>query len=350
MTRYQILLLWMSVLMLSCGLAAVVFGPPRSTSFLALSATPPIGQIGYGETITGGLEALGHYEFLGRAGDVVVIHMEAASFTPVLILHNVDGSAAASDDGVDFPAAVIGPFALRQDGAYRVFTGRRESVTQGHFTLRLERIEPQAIAYGDTVEVEFDESETAKYFRFDAGILDHVTITVTGDTTLDTRLRLREYTDSYDFAFDDNSGEDVHPQLRDLQIPYTNEYLLTLERTTSGTAGRVTLTLQGRGITSLDAGSQTFMLNSVRSQVLLPFEAEAGEQVWITVRVVSGNAEALRALVTQDGRTYVAGSGGSLNELRFQFTVPFDGTVNVILSSLVEVEVEVTLERLARSG
>jgi hypothetical protein len=83
--------------------------------------------------------------------------------------------------------------------------------------------------------------------------------------------------------------------------------------------------------------------------VLLPFEAKAGEQVWITVVVVSGNAEALRTLVTQNGRTYIVGSGSSLDELRLHFTVPFDGTVNVILDSLVEVEVQVSLERL-RSG
>jgi hypothetical protein len=72
--------------------------------------------------------------------------------------------------------------------------------------------------------------------------------------------------------------------------------------------------------------------------------------VWITVVVVSGNAEALQTLVTQDGRTYIAGSGSSLNELRLHFIVPFDGTVTVILTSLVEVEVQASLERLARSG
>lgn len=329
---------------------AAAFGLPPSTVFFAQPTTPPAVQIHYGETVTGGLEALGNYEFVGKADDVVVIQMEATTFTPLLIVYNVNGSVTASDDGADYPVAVIGPLVLQQDGVYRVTAGRRESVTQGSFRLRLERVEPQTIAYGETLEVEFAESESARYFRFDAGILDEVTITVTGDGTLDTRLRLRERTDSYDFAFDEDSGEGVHPQFRDLQIPYTNQYLLTLERTASATTGSVTLTLQGRGITSLDEGSQTFTLNSTRSQVLLPFEARAGEQVWITVVVVSGNAEALQTLVTQDGRTYIAGSGSSLNELRLHFIVPFDGTVTVILTSLVEVEVQASLERLARSG
>jgi hypothetical protein len=350
MTRYLILLLSVSVFTLSCGILAASFGLSPHTAFLTLPATSPAIQIHYGETIAGGIDDLGNYDFLGKAGDVVVIQMEATMFTPVLILHNVDGSAAASDDGADYPVAVIGPLVLRQDGAYRVFTGRRESVTQGSFTLRLEQVEPQAIAYGDTVEVEFAESESARYFRFDAGILDEVTITVTGDDTLDTRLRMRESTDSYDFAFDDDSGEGLHPLFRDLRIPYTNQYLITLERTTAGTKGTVTLTLQGRGITSLDDGLQTFTLNSTRSQVQLPFEARAGEQVWITVGVISGNAEALRVMLTQDGRTYVVGSGSSLNELRLHFTVPADGTVNVICDSLVEVEVQASLERTVRSG
>jgi hypothetical protein len=43
-------------------------------------------------------------------------------------------------------------------------------------------------------------------------------------------------------------------------------------------------------------------------------------------------------------------AGNSLNELRLHFTVPFDGTVNVIIDSLVGVEVQASLERLVRSG
>ena len=350
MTRTQIVLLSLSIFTLSCSLMAASFGLSPGTASLAQATPPPGIPIRYGETITGGLAALGNYEFAGKAGDVVVIQMEATAFTPVLLLYNVAGSIAASDDGSDDPVAVIGPMALQKDGVYRVRTGRRESVDQGRFTLRLEQVEPETIAYGDTVEVEFAESESARYFRFDAGILDEVTITVTGEGTLDTRLRLREFTDTYDFAFDDDSGQGVHPQLRDLRIPYTNQYLLTLERATSGTTGSVTLTLQGRGITSLDDRAQTVTLNSVRSQVLLPFAARGGEQVLITVAVVSGNAEALRTLVTQDGRTYVSGSGSALNELRLFFTLPFDGTANVIVSSLVEVEAQVSLERLDRPG
>jgi hypothetical protein len=224
MTRGQTLLLSMSILTLSCSIMTTSFGLSPNTAFLTLSPTSPAIQIHYGETIAGGLEALGDYEFLGKAGDVVVIQMVATTFTPVLILHNVDGSAAASDDGADYPVAVIGPLALRQDGAYRVFSGRREAVTQGSFTLRLEQVEPQAIAYGDTVEVEFAENESARYFRFDAGILDVVSITVTGDGALDTRLRMRELTDSYDFAIDDDSGE-TQSAVPDLRIPYTNQYL-----------------------------------------------------------------------------------------------------------------------------
>ena len=346
MTRYHTLLLTMMVFTLSCTVISGVFGLPALASDPALSATEEVLSIHYGETITGGLEALGSYEFSGETGDVVVIQMKATSFTPVLILHNVAGAIAASDDGSDDPVAVIGPFALRQDGVYRLSAGRREAVTQGRFLLHLERVEPQAIAYGDSVEVEFAESETARYFRFDASILDDVTITVSGDAALDTRLRLRESGSSYDFASDEGSAKGAHPQFRDLRIPYTGQYLLTLERTTSSTGGRITLTLQGRGITSLDDGPQIFTLNSIRSQVLLPFEAQAGEQVLITVQVVSGSAEALRALVTQDGRTYVSGSGSSLNELQLHFTVPSDGRVNVILNSLVEIEVQVSLERI----
>ena len=350
MSRGPILLSALSIFLLSCSVTATSFGLFSDTAPIPRPASTPATQIHYGETISGELEVLGNYEFVGKAGDIVVIRMEATSVTPVLILRNVDGSIAASDEGVDESGAMIGPLELRQDGAYRVVASRRESVIQGRFTLRLERVVPQPIVYGDVVEVEFAESESARYFTFDAGILDKVTITVSGDGTLDARLRLRDRTDSYDFVSDDGSGEGGNPQLRDLRIPYTGQYLLTLERKTSGTTGAATLMLQGQGITSLNDSPQTFTLNSVRSQVLLPFGAKAGEQVWITVKVVSGNAEALRILVTQDGRTYITSSGSALSELRLHFTVPFDGTANVIVNSLAEVEVQVLLERLARSG
>ena len=97
MTCYQFLLLLMTIATLSCGIMTVPFVHSFSTASFAPSAPSSSVQIRYGETIQGGLEDLGNYEFLGKAGDVVDIRMEATTFTPVLLLRNVDGSIAASD-------------------------------------------------------------------------------------------------------------------------------------------------------------------------------------------------------------------------------------------------------------
>jgi hypothetical protein len=341
MTPYRLLLISILLLALAFGLITSTQAQPTRAAYLTTHTAPPgIRHIEYGETIQGDLADLGYFEFFGTYGDIIVIRMESSDFTPYLLLEDIYGAAMVSGKGA--PISSIGPQLLRQSGNFRLTAGRRESVTQGTFTLHVEKIEPLPFAYGDTIEVEFAESDTAKYFSFEGGILDTVNINVIGDGALNTRVRLREVDDSDDFATDERSN----PRLFGVQLPHTNQYLLTLESASPGVSGVVTLSLEGIGITRIDETPQIFTLNAVRSQVILPFEVTAGEQVQITVKVISGSAEGLKTLLTQDGHTFAESRGSNLSEVTLAFTAPYTTTVNIILDSLIEVRLEVTLERL----
>jgi hypothetical protein len=306
--------------------------------------------IEYTQAVGGQLEpdsSAALYTFRGQEGDAVTISMTSWTFNSYLTLIDPYGSEIAwDDDGGGYPDALLGPYLLPQTGDYQIRASSYTSEPRGTFTLRLDKVEVANLALGESADITFAERDSAVYFAFDGKGGDVLNIVVNSDGTLDTRLRVRGASDTYDLIADDDSGAGFDPEISRLIIPYDNQYIITVEPYAPGMTGTVRLNIDASLLASLEDGTQTLSLGSKRSQDVVTFEGRAGEQVRITVVVTNGRPDYMTIHITQNGQEITSISSSFVSEHSFLITTPFDERVNVQLESSTNVVLEVTLERL----
>ena len=170
-------------------------------SLLAVLAFPVMafaqegGSIVYDQTVTGELSDDNYeidYQFEGRAGELILIAMNATSENPrldsYLYLRDADGQEIAfDDDGGGNLNSLIGPISLPADGTYTVVATRFQQASgnsEGTFelTVRLAQINP--IFLNETITLELDGgSNNVRYFGYtasEAGLYDFTVANIIG--------------------------------------------------------------------------------------------------------------------------------------------------------------------------
>jgi hypothetical protein len=316
---------------------------------LQLSAAQ-IERIEYTQTVEGELSAEQPaiiYAFTGQQGDVVSVSMTSDDFDSYLTLSSSTPNTelTTNDDGGGSLNALIGPFTLPSTGEFLISASSLSGNAYGSFSVSLDKVELQSIAYGDTVDVEFDEGNSAVYFGFEGQIGDIVSVDVNSDNGIDTSLTLNS-PDNYMAASDDDGGDGFDPEINQFNLSQTGTYTLVIRPYTPGDTGSVSLTLEKGVATSLDDGPQEIRLSDKQYQGYLTFEGQAGENIRMSVSVKSGENPAPNITVTQNGTTVTSVSGNTVGEVSFTFTVPADGPVGVQIvdynyaNSVLEVSIE----------
>lgn len=327
------------------------------TGRFELSVTEAQSQIiEYGQTVEGEVTADEPemvFSFAGAEGDEVVITMTPLDFDPFDAYVNLVGTdnfeIGFAYVNVESGNVRMGPVVLPQTGNYIIRAGTFNQFFNqpvGRFTLTLEKVEIQTIAFDETVEVTFDESAAAAYFAFEAALGDVLNLVVDGN--VDTNLAVLD-SFSYQTAFDEDSGSGFNPQIDNLVINLTGTYNVILSLTQPGSAGTATLTVTQAQVPLLGEKPVTLTFSDTVFRQVVRYESD-GNPVRLTVtslsEAFSPNLEIPYGDETFSGAYF---SGSDVQELSAVFTPP-PGTINIIINnnSWSEITVEVTVTRLGQ--
>ncbi len=311
-------------------------------------------RIEYGMVITSELEGgipFENYSFVGQAGDTISISLETGAFFSYINIataSNPTSPIAVYDSTFtsERRSSQIGPFTLPDTGEYIITAGGYTDNGGGSYTLRLDRVTIEPIAYADSFEVEFTESDQVFYFSFNGEAGDVINIIVDSDSTIDTSLQLT-FPDG-ETLFDDDGGSGFDPEFNQIVLPRAGEYIVRLETFTRGETGTVTMTLERSAVPSLDEGTQRIRLNDKQSLATAVFTGVAGETVRLTVAVVAPDMGQPTVRVTQNGQTLATVSLADISRVSIDFEVPEDGEVLITIDDTAQSNsaFDLSLERL----
>ena len=292
------------------------------------------------------------FRFRGQADDVVNISLETGGLEMSVYLMGADDPDFILDSETFYSYSsgqnnVLGPYTLPATGDYLIAINGLAADQAGTFSLRLSKARLVALAYGETVEATFDGKEAVLYFSFDGQSGDVVDIRVESGGTLDTQLTLNG-PGSYSVTNDDDSGSGFDPEISHLILSEDGTYTLELWPYYRGDTGTVSVSLAQGIVASLDDAPHRVRLSDKRFQEALTFSGTAGERVRLTTEIIGSTQAQPTITIRQAGQILASTSASSVARSSFDFIVPRDGTVNILIEdySYTSVILEVSLEHL----
>ncbi len=181
----------------------------------------------------------GIYEFEGEEGDIISIQMNSEDFDSYLTLSNDDGELASDDDGAGSLNALISSYLLPETGTYYIRASSFSSDSSGDYDLLLNQVETASIELNQIATVTIDGNPV--YYSFTAQDGDVISVLVRSeDGLLDTSLNLQD-SSGYSLYYDDNSGYIYDPEVNDINIYETGQYIVILFPPDSGETGEIEL-------------------------------------------------------------------------------------------------------------
>ncbi len=326
---------------------------PVGAGSLSQGGTP----IQYGQTVTGTISdaaVFQQYAFSGRAGDAVIITMEALSgnLDPLLLLGDADLNLIAEDDdgGGGFNARL--EIVLPADGIYIIQTTRYGQDTalgqsSGDYRLTLSSGQQaggsgglrrggllSALDFGDTERGTLDAASPFHLFWFQARASDRVTLRGVLGVNMTASLCL------YDAAFVE-LGCDPDGRLLNVEIPADGVYFATLALSDLSAGGAYALTLSGSTEAGTSDGGAPVPLaygqqvegivTDERPGAYYVFQAAANDQVVIHMAAQDGDLDSFLYLYGPNGE--IVGqdddSGGSL-DAELAVVIPAEGNYTIL--------------------
>lgn len=189
-------------------------------------------------------DPLAVYRIEAQAGDILRLSLTSTDFDPLLVVTGTERLAppiARDDDSGEGTDALIVPFVVPATGAYLLATTSFQRYAPGAFTLGIERLEAQTLAYGDTVETTISREQQAGVYAFAGHTGDTIDVVVEALDRLDTTLTLIDPSGARIAFSDDASGR--NPALRGQSLPADGTYTLLVQSFRQGSTGDFRLTL-----------------------------------------------------------------------------------------------------------
>lgn len=285
--------------------------------------------IAYGETAEGSVTGdapIQGFRFTGEAGDIVSLTLNTDDFSLFMELTG-NGLRNFSSGGV------IGPVVLPEDGDYIVTVASFDPVPNATFTVSLETVVPQEIAFGEEAIGVFDAETSAIYYTFEGSEGDVLDITLDSGESIDTFISLLD-PEGFEIAFNDDGGAGFDPELRGVALRADGAYSLVVRPYIEGDSGAFTLTVDNQSSRSLEDGPIIVRISDKQFASTLSFDGVAGETVTLVARPLTVNFAEPRVTVRQDGEVLATNTVGRVGSLGITFEVPGDGPVIVTVEDL----------------
>lgn len=295
------------------------------------------------------------YFLRATRGDVISIHMQRTSgnLDPHLDLATSQGQVLVSND--DSPEAQGTLDAAIQD--YRVLTsdiylivatrfGREAGSTQGSFVITVSRTPLDDLGdsaetallldYGMTVQGELTDERPQRFYEFQAGRGDVVTLSMNNTNgNLDPYLRLLN-ANQEEIASDDNSGENRNARIAAYTIPITDRYIIVATRfglEQGQSTGSYSFSLNGRpGVVGGQAleiiygAAVSGQINQENVSEQYVFFGQAGDTIRVSMARSTGDLDPLVTLYDSDRKqiAFDDDSGTDQDALLESFELPRD--------------------------
>jgi hypothetical protein len=269
----------------STGTPTVTITPVPNSVFWTPSPTVPgvplddRGRLNYGDFDTAALAGMPiSYYFDGQAGDFVYILLSGNYVDATLELMQPDGIYLASTNSSPSGAGleIIVP-ALPQNGRYtiRIITAYG-GVT---YNLSLNRVSVQSIAYGETVQGQFNGDTQVIGYRFTGEEGDLVDISLFYQGIIGV-VSLHPALDPTTFLQGSDYGNSVNTRIRSYSLRAADDYLILMRSTDPTTSGEFRLHLANPTYTPLAYGDIVEATLS-DAQLLLhyQFQGEIGDVI-----------------------------------------------------------------------
>jgi hypothetical protein len=338
----------------SFTIVATSFGGSAVGAFRLTLETSELRRIEYGQAFTGELtdeETEITFWFAAKAGDVVNISLVSEDFDAYLTLSasSPNMQLVSNDDSGGQRNARIGPFPLTETGDYVITATSFSRSEVGEFTLTLDRADITTLAFDNPQTVTITDLDAA-FLAFDGQANQVIDLRVDSGDTVDTTLTLIG-PDSYQVAYDDDSGGRVDPALYQVVLPADGTYYLTVQPYIGTGENSVSVLLSESMLQALDTGPQIITFDDKTTSRLLTFAGQAGEHVQLSLTMAAANALSPDITIRQGGVQIASVSTFTISDtMSFGFVVPEAGRVVIEIRSYeyTGVAMTVRLERTAQ--
>jgi hypothetical protein len=298
-----------------------------------------------------------YYSFRAQRGDIVNIKMlhDSGDLDPYLQI--VNSNAFVITDNDDVPGsgldAEINRLVIEDTGTYIIVAtryGQTAGTSTGRFILSLDEAQgsglgnsPQTaipILVGDTKEDSISDTESARYYVFDAKQNDLITAQMNrSNGNLDSFLAIAD-SNLQELASNDDNGSSQNAKIESFIIPADGQYYLIatrLDRDKGTTSGNYKLEFQslGNAFDSVPVDAQrisygttvTGRIDEQTPQVLYAFYGVEGETITASVNRGDGDLDPVVEIMSGDQVSLASDddSGGGQNARIARYKLPRTG-------------------------
>jgi hypothetical protein len=279
-------------------------------------------------------DGVASFEFDGNEGEYILVQVESDDFDTSATIYDADFfQIGYNDDSLGTTNSLLGPLKLPYTGTYslEVSSFYAEDAIEGAFTASVSMVSVETISFNEPIPFVLDEATSTAFFELPVVAGDNLNISADTGGTIDTVMRVL-YPDSYEFAYDDDSGAGFEAELNNLIFEFDDTYILAVSSFTAGVSGEGVLLVERNPVKSLDEGTVTVTLNDKAYRDLVVFDALEGQLVTLNLEKLSGSVEDLYVYANVDGMQIMSYTTmGVPDNLPLTFVMPMDGRVIVTL-------------------
>ena len=249
----------------------------------------PSVEIGLGETVEGLLstgETAVEYRFSGERGQFITITLiadPASGIDSYLQLVDADGTVLIEDD--DSAGSLnsrIGPYRIPDNGDYIIVATSLGRSDVGRFSLTVESVQFQEIAYGQRLTGELTATQPTVDVTFTAEAGDTVTVELNSDD-FDAYLTLFAASPRTELISDDDSGGSLNSRIGPYVLTEAGDYQIQVSSLFDNEPGEFDLTLNRIVTSPINFGEPFSGSMSASSPLIFAFEGQADQVVDIVV-------------------------------------------------------------------
>ena len=241
--------------------------------------------LNYGDSITGNIDETtseGVYQFEGKQGDMITVKMTSNTIDSFVTLSNSEYEVMSDDNNGGGLNAMIGAFPLPTTDTYTIRANTYSIESYGEFTVSLDLVEASPITLNEAIKGRMSNEALYYSVNLESGSLLSIRV-ISDDGLLDTMLNLQNSLYGYSIGYDDDSSYGYDPEINDLFIYETGQYIITVIPAVPNTEGDFELRVitKPTGVLECDS-SELLSFNQKTFQFIYTMDIEAKQNATFT--------------------------------------------------------------------